>query len=261
MSADQQAQGAGGGDQTFARGGGNHTDLLGANFDQKGSTRAINLATSENLGGARGESVRSGVASISAMSRKNRASRRSVSAPAPAPADPAPEFAPPAFREDAVAARFGLPREKIAAIRAAHLAEGRHFATAGNAVVLTPEGVDAIGRALEAEASTQRAKVSLVEGETAPAPASPADCTGGVLAPLPDALRPERISVQVVRTFANRRLILARRTRPASQTEPFLVRVRDNTLFHPSLPPFDVIRAGDGTFQYTGRLPRRLGRW
>lgn len=277
MSAAKQAEtpGGGGGGLIFARGGDNATDYLGGNFDQKDPARAIHLATSENPGGARGENVHSGVATLSAMSRKNRRAQRAPLPPAapPPPAPAVPEApAEPTFREDTVAARLGLPREKIAVLRTAHLAPGEHFGHAGNAVVLTPAGVAALERALEAEALAQRAKVSLVQTETAPTEQSPANAAETALpaAPAPtaaafaldaEALRPERVRVRVVKTFINRRLILATRERPASDTTQFLVRVRDNQFFHPSLPAFEVIRCGDGSWQYTGRLPRRLGRW
>lgn len=175
------------------------------------------------------------------------------------------------FWEDRVAARMGLAREKIAALREAHLVAGDDFVLRGNAVVLTAAGLAHLERVLCAPAVSTLAAADRPATPTAqPAPSHHAPLPHPPpLAPaLPAvACRPERLRVVVARTLPNRHLIYVRPAPlPAADpgrdaVPPILCRVRDNAHFHPRLAAFEIIRSADGQWFYLGRLPRSLGRW
>ena len=188
-------------------------------------------------------------------------------------AEPAAPDADELFWESHVAARLGVSREKISALREAHLTPGDHFVMRGNAIVLTPSGLARLEVALSSPipaedsapaVSTLADDASLATANTQPAPHLPAPPP---LAPALAAVacQPERLRVVVVRQLANRHLIFVRpaiREPKTSATTPaFLCRVKDNAHFHPRLAPFDIRRAADGQWLYLGRLPRSLGRW
>jgi hypothetical protein len=209
------------------------------------------------------------------ISKKNRAP--SASTPplgSPPPVPPAAVESPAddeLFWESHVAARLGLSREKISALREAHLRAGEHFVMRANAVVLTPAGLAQLEVALSCPFPATDAVPAV---STLPVPPSPATVTEQPEPHLPApppltptltavACRPERMRVVVVRPLGNRHLIYVR---PAidgrrDTVPPILCRVRDNAHFHPRLAPFEIIRSADGQWAYLGRLPRGLGRW
>lgn len=212
-------------------------------------------------------------------SKKNRAP--SASTPplgSPPPAAPAVVESPAAdelFWESHVAARLGLSREKISALREAHLRAGEHFVTRANAVVLTPAGLAQLETALSCPFPATDSSAAVITLPVAPIPATAAAQPAPHLPAPPPlapvltavACRPERMRVVVVRQLGNRHLIYVRPAPlpppdPRRDTvPPILCRVRDNAHFHPRLAPFEIIRSADGQWAYLGRLPRGLGRW
>ena len=159
------------------------------------------------------------------------------------------------FWESHVAARMGIARKKISALRSAHLAEGADFGWRGNAVVFTAAGLARLE--------------GLLASNAAPTPGDPAPVGVQTPAGLSPALessalgecRPERAKFVVVRTVPNPHLIFARRADYAKEAPAVLVRVKENILFHPKLAAFECQRGADGQWRYLGRLPRSLGRW
>ena len=133
-----------------------------------------------------------------------------------------------------------VARERIAALRAEHLTEGAHFRNVRNAVVLTASGLEII--------------VAALAPRSAPAPADKSPQPQA--AACPDG-PPERVTMVVRRVPPNLRLLLA--SKLDDRTER-VVRVRDNRLFMPGMS-LTVIHCGSGLFQFTGRLPRRKGKW
>lgn len=138
------------------------------------------------------------------------------------------------FWESKVAKTLGLARDRIRELREQHLEEGADWRTRGNAVVLTARGLEKI--------------TALAQGET---PAAPAPVKAGP---------PEVARLVVARLCGNHRLLHARRRDAGPEAVALLVRVKTNEHFMAGME-FDAIACGDGTFQFTGRLPRRKGRW
>jgi len=172
-------------------------------------------------------------------------SRKKSSGEVPPP-PPAPAATPPAdaggelFWESKVAESLGVARERIVALRVERLTEGKHFRIVRNAVVLTASGLEIIASALRPEASPS------------PAIASPAPPALGIQ----DGPAP-RVMMVVRRVPPNIRILLCSLlNRPNERA----VRVRDNRLFMPGMT-FQVIDGGANGLQFTGRLPRRKGRW
>ena len=160
-----------------------------------------------------------------------------------------PEAAPGSelFWESKVAESLGVARERIAALRNERLTEGVHFRMVRNAVVLTARGLEIIASALR-------------PGAASPAPApSPDNITPGLPAAGICAGRPARVSMLVLRVPANIRVLLCSRKNVSTRTES-VVRVRDNRLFMPGMV-LEAIDGGRDGLQFTGRLPRRKGRW
>jgi hypothetical protein len=173
------------------------------------------------------------------------------------------------FWEDRVAARMGLAREKISALREAHLVAGDDFVLRGNAVVLTAAGLSHLERVLCAPAVSTLAvadRPATVTAQPAPSHHAPLPHPPPLAPALPAvACRPERLRVVVARTLPNRHLIYVwPATVPPTQRSAaplLLCRVKDNAHFHPRLAAFEIIRSADGQWFYLGRLPRSLGRW
>ena len=173
------------------------------------------------------------------MSRKKIAAEAPPAVPA-APPPAAPDVGCELFWEVKVAESMGVARERIAALRAEHLTEGPHFRSVRNAVVLTASGLELI--------------VAALNPRSAPAPADKSPQTQA--AACPDG-PPERVAMVVRRVPPNIRLLLA--SKLDDRTER-VVRVRDNRLFMPGMM-LTAIDCGQNLFQFTGRLPRRKGRW
>jgi hypothetical protein len=173
------------------------------------------------------------------MSRKKIAAEAPLAVPA-APPPAAPDAGSELFWEAKVAESMGVARERIAALRSEHLTEGPHFRNVRNAVVLTASGLDLIVAALAPRSAPSLAAES-------PQPQAAA-CPDGP---------PERVTMVVRRVPPNIRLLLA--CKLDDRTER-VVRVRDNRLFMPGMM-LTAIHCGNSLFQFTGRLPRRKGKW
>jgi hypothetical protein len=144
------------------------------------------------------------------------------------------------FWESKVAKQLGLSRERVRELRAEHLT-AEDWITKGNAVVYTQRGLE---------------KITAAAGAGAEAPAEEPVKAGP----------PEVARLVVRKVCGNKRVMLALRVvadRPLCErgSEPTLVvRVKDNACFMAGME-FDAVAVGDGSFQFTGRLPRRKGRW
>ncbi len=172
------------------------------------------------------------------------------------------------FWESQAAERFGISRTRMRALRKEHLAPELDWQWRDNAVVLTPSGLQKIEIKLAGEPT---ALASLAE---APRPATatrgPADVPPG---PPPRRkfivwrVPPHRLDAR------QRHVLICREALPSTQqtsswllhTLPGLgverpIRVRDNAHFIPGMI-LEAVNIGHGLWQYTGRLPRRQGRW
>jgi len=138
--------------------------------------------------------------------------------------------APELFWEGKVAQSLGLSRERVRALREQHLTP-EEWSTRGNAVVLTAAGLEKIAAAVKAEAA-----------QAEPVQAGPVE--------------PTRLMVR--KLCRNPRLMLA--VTSATAEASVVVRVKDNTAFMLGMV-FDALPLADGTYQFTGRLPRSRGRW
>ena len=177
------------------------------------------------------------------MSRKKSSGEVPPAPPAPPPpvsADSGSEL----FWESKVAESLGVARERIAALRAERLTEGPHFRSVRNAVVLTASGLEIIASALRPDSSPS-------PGLASPAPAAVGMQDGP----------PARVLMVVRRVPPNIRLLLASilPEKLDDRTER-VVRVKDNRLFMPGMM-LNAIDCGQNLYQFTGRLPRRKGRW
>lgn len=140
------------------------------------------------------------------------------------------------FWESRVAETLGVARKLVCAIRREHLTEGLHYRREKNSVVLTSAGLDRLKQHL---------------GVHPDAPSLPAN-------PTPPGPPPRRQLV-VVRVPQNLRLLWCRAKDDRAQRQ-VLVRVKENTLFMPGME-LEAVACGENFWQYTGRLPRRRGRW
>ena len=143
------------------------------------------------------------------------------------------------YWESKVARSLGLSRERVRALREAHLSV-TEWSTRGNAIVLTAAGLEKISFL----AAQESAVVSTPSAEQVDAPAGSG---GGALI---EAGAPEVAVVRITRLFPNKRLMLAGER---------VVRVKDNSFFMPGME-IEAVNCGDGVWQYRGRLPRSRGR-
>ena len=147
------------------------------------------------------------------------------------------------FWEGRVAAEFGVSRPKISALRRKHLQLGAEWTMDGNAVVLTAAGLARMKDLLKAR------------GVTALPPKDAPE-----LKETPLAGPPERLKVAVARLCPNKKLMMCRRVADGPDAVALLVRVKENLNFMPGML-LEVVNTGPNAWQFTGRLPRRKGRW
>jgi hypothetical protein len=151
------------------------------------------------------------------------------------------------FWENRVADSLGVSRDRLRQFRKDHMTENVHYIRRGNAVVLTETGM----------------RLPSYEKITAePAPLAPSPFPAVEVAPFaPPAGPAPRIEVRVVKVPPNPRLLFCVPAGPIVATAAqCLVRVKTNENFMAGMS-FEVISAGEGIWQYIGRLPRRKGRW
>lgn len=170
------------------------------------------------------------------MSAKKKSAQPDATPPAPAPA------APVRYWESRLSAKLGVARKRLMALRRSHLREGEHWMQDARtrAVVLTETGLEKLRDVLASQGWRDPA---------ATAPAAPVMVPNGP---------PERVKARVARIYPNKRLMLC-----VALTAPetgLLTRVRDNTNFMPGML-LEIIGGQDNSWQYSGRLPRRRGKW
>ena len=153
--------------------------------------------------------------------------------PAPASADDG------LFWEARVASNVGISRERLRALRDAHMAENTHFIRRKNSVVLTVSGIDLLHVLLDPVFTAPAAPVEKIAPPAGPAP---------------------RLTVRVAKVPGNHRLLLCLPPTAAAGAQPLIVRVKSNENFMIGMT-LEVISSGENCFQYLGRLPRRHGRW
>ena len=141
-----------------------------------------------------------------------------------------------------VAESLGITVKRVTVFRKTHLTTPAHYVTESNTLLLTTAGVARIKELLAAEATPT---------SPAAAPAAPQDVI--------PAGPPTRARMTVLRVTANRRLLLCARVDDPKKN-PHLVRVTTNENFMPRME-FEAIESRDRLWQYTGRLPRRKGRF
>lgn len=153
------------------------------------------------------------------------------------------------FWETRVADSLGVSRDRLRLLREEHMTENTHFIRRRNAVVLTETGMELLNTLLPI--TTPAAQPPQAPAEKSPDPAPFAAPTG----PAP------RVSVRVVKVPPNPRLLFCVAAEVETGTAAqFLVRVKTNENFMAGMS-MEVISAGEGVWQYVGRLPRRKGRW
>jgi hypothetical protein len=188
-------------------------------------------------------------------------SRRSVQTPPPGPApaaaasrngsanlsaypsNPFDSF----YWEDRVAAWLGIARKRILSIRRRALTEGPDWTVRDWQVVYTRDGIEKLRNLLaDLRVSTSQDGPSQEKAEP-PAPSGP----------------PEHEKAKVVRIYANSRLMQAMTTPSDPEKKPALVmvRVRDNKHFMQGMIIDVVHDARSEHWQFSGRLPRRRGKW
>jgi hypothetical protein len=173
------------------------------------------------------------------------------------PAKKSPDLQPPAessgedglFWENRVADTLGLPRERLRALRDAHMQVDVHYIRRRNSVVLTERGIELL--------NTLTGQPAPAAQKIAPATFAPPALVVTPFAP-PSGPAP-RLDVRVVRVPGNRRLLICTPVAEGT-TEQLLVRVKTNENFMPGMT-FEVLSGGQGLWQHVGRLPRRKGRW
>jgi hypothetical protein len=153
------------------------------------------------------------------------------------------------FWESKVAKSLGLSRERVRALREAHLSADE-WSTRGNAIVFTSAGLE---------------KITALAGREAGAVSSPSASetppeTATAVAALVVGGAPEVLRVVVKKLCQNIRMMLARRVSEGEAGETLLVRVKDNSLFMAGME-IEVADCGNGVWQFRGRLPRRRGRF
>jgi len=153
------------------------------------------------------------------------------------------------FWETRVADSLGVSRDRLRLLREEHMTENTHFIRRRNAVVLTETGMSLLNTLLPIAPTA----LALLE---APVEKSP-DPTPFAAPPGPAP----RVSVRVVKVPPNPRLLFCVAAEvEAGTSAKFLVRVKTNENFMAGMV-MEVISAGEGVWQYVGRLPRRKGRW
>jgi hypothetical protein len=169
--------------------------------------------------------------------------------PLAAGADALPGNSRPAdfYHEDRLAPWLGMARKRLSTIRRRALTEGVHWTVHNWTVVYTPEGLTLIRRLL------RDMGVRL-----------PGEITPPIEEPPPPVGPPEKVEVKVVRLYQNTRMLQAM-TMPAAAAEQkpalIMVRVRDNANFMPGMTFTAVHDVRSEHWQFTGRLPRRRGKW
>ena len=139
---------------------------------------------------------------------------------------------PELYWEQRVADSLGVARQIIVRLRKKYLKAGEHFEKRQNAVVLTIAGLARI--------------TQLVKAESPPTPDVPA------------GPRPRAVLV-VFRLAPNVKMMWCHRQDDQNKKQ-LLVRVSDNRNFMAGME-FEAVEGGENLWQYTGRLPRRKGRW
>jgi len=157
--------------------------------------------------------------------------------------------APLVFWESRVAKALGLSRERVRALREAHLS-AEHWTTKGNAIVFTAEGLEKI--LFYAGGSTEAVSSPSPEQTGAAVEA------GGVALVAPGA--PEVVRAVVKKVCPNPRMMLAIRVGSPEDEDSLLVRVKDNRNFMAGMV-VEVMDCGNGVWQYRGRMPRSRGRF
>lgn len=167
-----------------------------------------------------------------------------LAAPA-APVSPAFAQDDALFYESRVVDSLGLARARLVALRRAHLTEPADFTTRDGAIVYTGAGLD---RLLALTLPPEKI-ASLV-----PAPASPP--------PVPQVPPgpPPRVPLIVVKLPPNPRLLVCRHPSVLPGGATVVVRVRHSANFMPGME-ITCIESPPKTYQFTGRLPARRGRW
>lgn len=162
--------------------------------------------------------------------------------PAPAPMlaevpDAPAKSEPVHYWETRTADALGVPRVRIRALRQKHLKASEDFTRRGNSIVLTVAGVEKMTKLVKAESAAIKAE------RAKDMPSGP----------------PERLKLVVQRIPANPRLLLCLKPDDKTQRQ-YLVRVRTNENFTPKME-LEAVNGGQNLWQFTGRLPRRKGRW
>lgn len=182
-----------------------------------------------------------------------KAKARLITGPQPAaevhgelPGDASVDF----FWEARVAGWLGVPCRRVSALRRKAMAEGKDWRVHDHGIVYTKAGIALLESFLKSlgvqRAGAQGEKNTETTAETPPVPQGP----------------PERKAARVVRLFPNRRLLLARpNDTPKDKPVDVLVIVRDNTNFLPGMSVTIVHDARGNRWQFSGRLPRRKGKW
>ena len=153
------------------------------------------------------------------------------------------------FWESKVAKSLGLSRERVRALREAHLSPDE-WSTRGNAIVFTAGGLEKITVLAGREG----------EGVSSPSASETPTETATAVAALVVCGAPEVLRVVVSKLCPNTRMMLARRVAEGEAGETLLVRVKDNSLFMAGME-IEVADCGNGVWQFRGRLPRRRGRF
>jgi hypothetical protein len=153
------------------------------------------------------------------------------------------------FWESKVAKSLGLSRERVRALREAHLSADE-WSTRGNAIVFTSGGLEKI-TVLAARDAGPVPLPSASETPTETATTVAALVVGGA---------PEVLRVVVKKLCQNIRMMIALRGGDGEASETLLVRVKDNSLFMAGME-IEVADCGNGVWQFRGRLPRRRGRF
>lgn len=140
------------------------------------------------------------------------------------------------YWETRVADSLGIARKLIVQMRKKHLTPSVDFSRDGNNVVLTPAGLEKL--------------MGLFNKEPASVPSVAEQVPAGP---------PPRAQMIVVRVPANVHLLWCCLKADQAHRQQ-IVRVKENTNFMPGME-FEAIEAQKNLWQYTGRPPRRKGRW
>jgi hypothetical protein len=151
------------------------------------------------------------------------------------------------YHEDRLAPWLGIARLRLSTIRRRALTEGVHWTVHNWTVVYTPEGLTLVRRLLRDMGVRLPSEIT-PPTEEPPAPVGP----------------PEKVKVKVVRLYQNSRILQAM-TLPADaaaqKPELVMVRVPDTAHFMPGMTFTAVHDVRTEHWQFTGRLPRRRGKW